>query len=76
MTAIRLDHLIEIYDYGADRLFVFTNHLLQLLAHRTVILEDHFYMDSYITIAEGRMISSRLFPLVRARPAYRPLCRE
>ena len=67
---------VEVYDYGDDSLFVFTNHLLQLLAHRTVILEDHFYMDSYMTLAEGQMISSRSFPLVRARPEYRPLWRD
>ena len=63
--------LVEVYDYGEDSLFVFTNHLLQLLADRSVAIEDTFYMDQYMSLVVGTAISSRPFPLVRERPVRR-----
>jgi hypothetical protein len=63
--------LIEVFDYDEDSLFVFTNHLLQLLADRSVAVEDTFYMDQYMRLGDRAAISSRPFPLLRDRPVRR-----
>jgi hypothetical protein len=62
---------IEVFDYGEDSLFVFTNHLLRLLADRSVAVEDTFYMDLYMKLDNNTPISSRPFPLLNPRPVRR-----
>jgi hypothetical protein len=66
---------VEIFDYGEDCLFAFTNGLLRLLADRSVSVEDRFYLDRYMMLVEGREISSRPFPMLRLPPERRPLWR-
>jgi hypothetical protein len=62
---------IEVFDHGEDSLFVFTNHLLRLLADRSVAVEDTFYMDLYMKLDNNTPISSRPFPLLNPRPVRR-----
>jgi hypothetical protein len=66
---------VEVFDYGEDSLFVFTNGLLRLLADRSVVVEDYFYLDQYMMMVEGTELSSRSFPLRRLPPERRPLWR-
>ena len=66
---------VEVVDYGEDGLFVFTSSLLKLLADRSVTTEDHFYLDQYMMLVEGREISSRPFPMLRWPSEHRPIWR-
>lgn len=64
---------VEVVDYGEDGLFVFTSSLLKLLADRSVTTEDHFYLDQYLGLVEGREVSSRPFEMLRLPAERRPI---
>jgi len=66
---------VEVVDYSEDGLFVFTSSLLKLLADRSVTTEDHFYLDQYMMLVEGRETSSRAFRLLRWPSERRPIWR-
>lgn len=67
--------VVELFDCGEDSLLVFTNHMLRLLADRSVAVEDTFYMDQYIKSVDCTLISSRSFPIMRDRPGRRAVSR-
>jgi hypothetical protein len=67
---------VELFDCGEDSFFVFTNHMLRLLADRSVPIEDPFYMDLYMRSVDCNLISSRPFPLMLPRPGRRAVTRD